>query len=207
MAANVRRERCGCAGRAGFRRVARRVETGFHPLKEVVLMARFKWLILALAIALVLVPACAKKQVTPIVEKPAEEVATPPLISPPIDRPPDVIEEKSAEGVALEDVFFDFDKYTINEEYKQVLVKNAEIVMANPSKKLIVEGHCDERGTIEYNMALGEKRARAVVDFCTTYGIKPDRITWISYGEEKPFDAGHDEAAWAKNRRAHLVLQ
>lgn len=171
-------------------------------------MARYKWLVLVLAIALVLLPACAKKQITPIAEKPAEEVAPPPSVTPPIDRPPDIAQEKSAEEVvALEDVFFDFDKYSINDEYKQVLMKNAEILMANPSRKLLVEGHCDERGTIEYNMALGEKRAKAVVDFCATYGIKADRISWISYGEEKPFDTGHDEAAWAKNRRAHLTLQ
>jgi peptidoglycan-associated lipoprotein len=170
-------------------------------------MARYKWLILALAVAVVLVPGCAKKQVTPVVETPAEEVAQPPIVTPPIEEPSVVVQEKPGEVVALEDVFFDFDKYTINEEYKQVLVKDAEILMANPSAKLHVEGHCDERGTIEYNMALGEKRAKAVVDFCATYGIKPDRISWISYGEEKPFDAGHDESAWAKNRRAHLVLR
>jgi peptidoglycan-associated lipoprotein len=169
-------------------------------------MARYKWFILALAIALVLVPACAKKQVVPV-EKPLEEVSPPSIVSPPIDQPPAVVQEKPSEAAGLEDVFFDFDKYTINEEYKQVLMKNAEILMANPSKKLLVEGHCDERGTIEYNMALGEKRARAVVDFCTTYGIKSDRISWISYGEEKPFNTGHDESAWAQNRRAHLVLQ
>lgn len=169
-------------------------------------MERFKWLFIALAIAVVLVPACAKKQVTPV-EKPVEEVVPPPIVTPPIEQPPEVVQERPGEAVALEDVFFDFDKYTIDENYKQVLMKNAEILMANPSKKILVEGHCDERGTIEYNMALGEKRARAVVDFCTTYGIKPDRISWISYGEEKPFDTGHDESAWAKNRRAHLVLQ
>jgi peptidoglycan-associated lipoprotein len=170
-------------------------------------MARYKWFVLALAIALVLVPACAKKQVVPV-EESVGDISPAPVVSQPIDQPPDIVQEKPADVVVvLEDVFFDFDKYTINEEYKQVLMKNAEIVMANPSKKLLVEGHCDERGTIEYNMALGEKRARAVVDFCTTYGIKPDRISWISYGEEKPFDTGHDEAAWAKNRRAHLALQ
>jgi len=169
-------------------------------------MARYKWLILAVAVALVLVPACAKKQVVPI-EQPVEEVSPAPIVTPPIDEQPVVVQEKPGEAIALEDVFFDFDKYTIGEEYKQVLMKNAEILMANPSKKFLVEGHCDERGTIEYNMALGEKRARAVVDFLTTYGIKSDRISWISYGEEKPFDTGHDESAWAKNRRAHLVLQ
>jgi peptidoglycan-associated lipoprotein len=170
-------------------------------------MARFRWVILALAIALILVPACAKKQVVPV-EKPVEEIS--PVVSPGIERPESteqpVVQEKPVE-IMLEDVFFDFDKYSIAEEYKQVLMKDAEILMANPSKKLRVEGHCDERGTIEYNMALGEKRAKAVVDFFTTYGIKADRVSWISYGEEKPFDTGHDETAWAKNRRAHLVLQ
>jgi peptidoglycan-associated lipoprotein len=206
MAADVRNERCVCAGYTEFRRVVQRVETGFDPRKEVIVMARYKWLFLALAIALVLVPACAKKQVAPV-EKPMEEVTPTPVVPPPIEQPP-LVEEKPVEIVlTLEDVFFDFDKYTISEEYKQVLVKNAEIIMANPSKRLLVEGYCDERGTIEYNMALGEKRAKAVVDFFATYGIKQDRITWISYGEERPFDTGHDESAWAKNRRAHLALQ
>jgi peptidoglycan-associated lipoprotein len=208
MAAVIRCERCGSAGCAALRLPARRVETGFDPRKEVAAMARYRWLILALAIALVLVPGCAKKQVAPITEKSAEEVVPPPLVTPPIERPSDIDQEKPAgTDVVLEDVYFDFDKYTIGGEYKQVLMKDAEILMANPSRKLLVEGHCDERGTIEYNMALGEKRAKAVVDFFTTYGVKPDRITWISYGEEKPFDAGHDESAWAKNRRAHLALQ
>jgi len=169
-------------------------------------MARYKWLILALAIALVLVPACAKKQIAPV-ETPVEEVSPPPIVSTPGDES-SIVQEKPAEiDVLLEDVFFDFDKYTIGEEYKQTLAKDAGILMANSSKKLLVQGHCDERGTIEYNMALGEKRARAVVDFLTTYGVKPDRITWISYGEEKPFDTGHDESSWVKNRRAHLILQ
>lgn len=95
----------------------------------------------------------------------------------------------------------------INDEYKSVLTKNAELLMADPSKKLLVEGYCDERGTIEYNMALGEKRAKAVIDFYTTYGVKADRLHMISYGKERPFDPGHNEAAWAKNRRAHMVLQ
>jgi peptidoglycan-associated lipoprotein len=168
-------------------------------------MARYTWLILALAIAMAIIPACAKKQVTPV-EKPAE-VIPPPSIeqTKPIEQPP-VVQEKPVE-IALGDVFFDFDKYSIKGEYKAVLVQNAELLMANPSKKILVEGHCDERGTNEYNMALGEKRAKAVIDFYTTYGIKPDRLAMISYGEEKPLDIGHDEAAWAKNRRAHMVLQ
>jgi peptidoglycan-associated lipoprotein len=168
-------------------------------------MARYTWLLIALAIAVVLLPACAKKQVTPV-EKPVEEVAPPPVVTPPIEQPPAVKVEQPV-MISLEDVFFDFDKYNISDAYKQVLAKDADQLMKNPATKVLVEGHCDERGTIEYNMALGEKRAKAVVDFFTTYGIAPDRITWISYGEEKPFDTGHNEAAWAKNRRAHLVLR
>jgi peptidoglycan-associated lipoprotein len=177
---------------------------GAMPRKEVAVMMRFKWLVLACAIALVLVPACAKKQVAPV-EQPVE--VAPPPVTTPIEQPP-VVEEKPVEVVVtLEDVFFDFDKYSIGDAYKQVLTNDAQILMAHPEKSLIVEGHCDERGTNEYNMALGEKRAKAVVDFLTTYGVAASRITWISYGEEKPFSMGHDEAAWAQNRRAHFVIK
>ena len=172
-------------------------------------MSRYKWLILVLAVAIGLSPACAKKHLTPV-EKPAEQTS-PPVVPPPIEQPQQgetspVIQEKPVEN-ALGDAFFHFDKYVISDEYNTVLTKNAEFLMANPSKKLLVEGYCDERGTIEYNMALGEKRAKAVIDFYTTYGVKADRLAMISYGKERPFDPGHDEAAWAKNRRAHMVLQ
>jgi peptidoglycan-associated lipoprotein len=170
------------------------------------MMARYRWLILALVIAVMIIPACAKKQITPV-GKPAEQIP-PPVVTPPIEQPaeqPPAIEEPAE--IALGDVFFDFDKYSIREDNKPVLTKNAELLMASPSKKIRVEGHCDERGTNEYNMALGEKRAKAVIDFYTTYGVKPDRLSMISYGEEKPFDTGHDEAAWTKNRRAHMVLR
>jgi peptidoglycan-associated lipoprotein len=168
---------------------------------------RYRWLILLLVIAVMILPACAKKQVTPV-EKPVEPAAPTP---PPIEQPKEVeqtpvIQEKPVE-IVVGDVFFDFDKYSIKGEYKDVLVKNAELLMSNTSSKILVEGYCDERGTNEYNMALGEKRAKAVVDFYTTYGVEPGRISMISYGEEKPFDAAHNEAAWAKNRRAHMVLQ
>jgi peptidoglycan-associated lipoprotein len=171
------------------------------------LMTRITWFIVILAVAIALLPACAKKQVTPI-EKPQEEA---PALAPPIEetKPEQTpfVQEKPVSQLVLDDVFFDFDRYNIKDEYKSVLQRNAELLRANPDKKLRVEGHCDERGTNEYNMALGEKRAKAAVDFYTTYGIKPDRLTWISYGEEKPFDPGHNETAWAKNRRAHMVLQ
>ena len=169
-------------------------------------MRKYKWLIVLVALAVAL-SACAKKQTTPVKETaPAPEVVPPPIQEPttPREQQPPVVEEKP---IALGDVFFEFDKYAVTPEYKSVLTKNAELLMANPSKKLLVEGHCDERGTAEYNMALGERRAKAVIEFCTAYGIAADRLTWISYGEERPFDSGHTEDAWAKNRRAHMVLQ
>jgi peptidoglycan-associated lipoprotein len=170
-------------------------------------MASWKWMVLALVLVIVLVPACAKKQVTPV-EQPVEQ-APPTVTPPPMEqpKPPEQPAVQKPAEIALGDVFFDFDKYNIKDEYKPVLEKNAEILMANPSVKLLVEGHCDERGTIEYNLALGEKRAKAVVDFYKAYGIPADRLSMISYGKERPFDPGHNEAAWAKNRRAHMVLQ
>ncbi|HEM46780.1 MAG TPA: peptidoglycan-associated lipoprotein Pal, partial [Alphaproteobacteria bacterium] len=91
--------------------------------------------------------------------------------------------------------------------YRKVLAANAEMLLEHADIGLLVEGHCDERGTNEYNLALGEKRAKAVMDFLVTYGVPAERISIVSYGEEKPFAYGHDEAAWAKNRRAHMVLQ
>ncbi len=169
-------------------------------------MFRARYLVVLLALLLVL-PACAKKEVVPVTEevKPVEEVTPPPLEEQkPEEAPVEVKEEP--EEIVLEDVFFDFDKYSIKDEYKKVLEKNAEILLAHPDIKLLVEGHCDERGTNEYNLALGEKRAKAVVDFYVAYGVSPDRLSMISYGEERPFDPGHDEEAWAKNRRAHMVI-
>lgn len=164
-------------------------------------MVRFKALAILLVLALAL-SACAKKATTPIEEPPPP----PPVVEQPVTPPPapPAVEKKP---VSLEDVFFDFDKFNIKDEYKGVLSRNAEILMANPNNRVLVEGHCDERGTNEYNMALGEKRAKAVVDFYANYGIAASRITWISYGEEKPFAAGSNEAAWAQNRRARMVVQ
>ncbi len=168
------------------------------------MMARSKWLLIVLVLALAL-SACAKKQTTPVEEPPAPapvvEQETTPIVPPP---PPPVVEEAV---IVLEDVYFDFDKYSVKDEYKGILTRNAELLMANTGKRIFVQGHCDERGTNEYNMALGEKRAKAAVDFYTSYGVSADRITWISYGEEKPFATGHDETSWTQNRRAHMILQ
>lgn len=111
----------------------------------------------------------------------------------------------SAEGENIfRDIFFAYDSVTLDDQARQDIEYNFEIVKANPDVKIVLEGHCDERGTAEYNMALGEQRARAVAEMLHSYGIATTRTNTISYGEEIPLDPGHDETAWAKNRRVHF---
>lgn len=173
-------------------------------------MARYRWLILVLIIALAVLSSCAKKEAVPVeteVEKPAEEVPPPPPPLEEVEEPEEAVEVEEPVTITLEDIFFDFDKFNVRDEFKDVLTGNAEVLLAQPDVILLVEGHCDERGTSEYNLALGEKRAKIVMDFYTRYGIAASRLSIISYGEERPFDPGHIESAWAKNRRAHMVVK
>ena len=106
----------------------------------------------------------------------------------------------------IPDVYFDFDKYNLKPLAQTTLKDSAPAWLKYRDYKLVVEGHCDERGTAEYNLALGEKRATEAAKFLADLGIEKDRIKTISYGKEMPVDKGHDEAAWAKNRRAHFVI-
>jgi peptidoglycan-associated lipoprotein len=107
----------------------------------------------------------------------------------------------------MEDVFFDFDKSVLRDDAKASLDRNVAWLRANAGARVSVEGHCDERGTNEYNLALGERRAKAVKDYLVAAGIAANRIQTISYGEERPFVLGHDESAWRWNRRGHFVVQ
>jgi len=107
----------------------------------------------------------------------------------------------------LADAFFDYDKSVIRQDAKKSLDENIKWLKANPSAKITVEGHCDERGTREYNLGLGQRRAKATRDYLVAAGIDPNRIKTISYGKERPFALGHDESAWRLNRRAHFVSQ
>ena len=107
----------------------------------------------------------------------------------------------------LDDVFFDLDQSLLTEEAQKILQKNAEWLRSHPQLRILIEGHCDERGTVEYNLALGERRAQSAKDYLANLGISSDRISIISYGKEKPFVVGHSEEAWAQNRRAHFLLQ
>lgn len=106
----------------------------------------------------------------------------------------------------LQKIYFNFDSADLSEESRSTLSKNAEYLSKQSSVKVQIEGHCDERGSDDYNIALGERRAKAAKDYLVNLGIGSDRLATISYGEEKPVDQGHDDAAWAKNRRAEFVI-
>ena len=102
-------------------------------------------------------------------------------------------------------VFFAYDKADLSPKSKKILQENARWIRQFPGARVTIEGHCDERGTEEYNLALGDQRAQKTKDYLVQLGIEAGRLQTISFGEERPFDQGHDEAAWAKNRRAHFV--
>jgi len=116
------------------------------------------------------------------------------------------IEGEVLESSLLKDIHFDFDKYDIRPSDGAILKQNEALLRKYPNVKIQVEGHCDERGTVEYNLALGERRANSAKSYLTSLGIPGNRISTISYGKEKPLDPGHNEEAWAKNRRAHFVI-
>ncbi|HEX9860241.1 MAG TPA: peptidoglycan-associated lipoprotein Pal [Nitrospirota bacterium] len=108
---------------------------------------------------------------------------------------------------ALKDVYFDLDSFEITPSQTSVLEENSKWMKANKDAIVTIEGHCDERGTVEYNLSLGEKRANVAKDYLVSLGVDSSSIKTISLGKSKPADPGHDEAAWAKNRRDHFVVQ
>ena len=107
----------------------------------------------------------------------------------------------------LADVFVDFDKYDIRPGDAKTLDSNANWLKSNPNHLVLIEGHCDERGTNEYNLALGERRAKSTMNYLVSQGVQANRITIISYGEERPQCTEHTESCWAKNRRAHFLVK
>lgn len=128
---------------------------------------------------------------------------------PPPTAPPAVAakEQEKAREPTLRDIFFDFDRAEIRPDAKAPLADNVEWLQTHPKAAVTIEGHCDERGTIEYNLALGERRARATKDYLVASGVDPKRMSTVSFGKERPFVVGHDESAWQWNRRAHFVLR
>ncbi len=170
------------------------------------LKPRFIVLVAVLALAAGSI-GCAKKAV----EAPPEPPPAPPQQEKPTPPPPP--EETKPPAPApltqtdLQDVFFDLDSEVLKPEARAGLDADAKLLRDHPDAQITIEGHCDERGTVEYNLALGERRANAARDYLVNAGIDASRIQTISYGKERPFDPGHTEAAWAKNRRAHFVLR
>lgn len=185
-------------------------------------------LLAALSMAALIAGGCANKEVVKTEEpaaptepaKPvqpyfkAEEPAVPPQ-KPQSTEAPEVIKPADSQPVktvaevsAFETVYFDFDKSDLRQDARTALSRNAEIMLKSKSAaKVKIEGHCDERGSAEYNLALGERRAKSALQYLTTLGVQPERLSIISYGKEKPAAQGSNEEAWAKNRRAEFVIE
>jgi len=122
----------------------------------------------------------------------------------------EIFMSKSLEQVNLEAplkmIHFDYDQYAVRQDARPTLEGNAAWMKKFTSAKILIEGHCDERGTEEYNLALGEKRAKSSYDYLVSLGVSPDRMKVISYGKSQPLDSGQNEAAWQKNRRAQFLI-
>lgn len=103
-------------------------------------------------------------------------------------------------------VYFDYDRYTLSPQAKEILKSKAAFLKSHTDMALRIQGNCDERGTTEYNMALGERRARSAQEYLISLGVSKGRITTVSYGEERPVDPGHDENAWSKNRNDQFII-
>jgi len=152
---------------------------------------------------------CAKKavQAPPALPPAPAQPVTPPTPPTPPSTPPAPEEAAPSAASQLKPAFFAFDSYSVSDAARAALDNDAKVLRSNSSLKITIEGHCDERGTVEYNQALGERRANAARDYLVAAGIDAGRIQVISYGKERPFAEGHDEAAWAQNRRAQFVAR
>jgi len=138
-------------------------------------------------------PPASRVEETPIVRPVADAVAS------------SALDDLNKSGL-LKPAFFLVDSHELDDEGRMIVSANAEVLKKYATWMITVEGHADERGTAEYNLALGEKRANSVKTYLVSLGVSPDRLKVISYGKEFPFDPGHDESAWSKNRRAHFVI-
>ena len=180
-------------------------------------------IVVAVTLAIAVTAGCGKKKpATGPQPPPAEEAAVvPPTPPPPAERvedkvsvaagnPDDSITNKSLDDLnrdsPLKPVFFRLDSAELDESGRSIASANAQVLKKYGTWGITIEGHCDERGTAEYNLALGERRAVAVKTYLSSLGVSPERIRVVSYGKEFPFDMGHSEDAWSKNRRGHFVI-
>jgi peptidoglycan-associated lipoprotein len=150
---------------------------------------------------------CSKKSAKGVEEPTANLPADTTTTTPPPPPPPAPTEDTGAWKDQIQDVFFDFDKYDIRSDARSTLQADGTALKEHGTSGLVLEGHCDERGTPEYNLALGQRRADAVMAYLKDLGIDMGRVQTVSYGEERPFAEGHDESAWAQNRRVHFRFQ
>jgi len=158
-------------------------------MEDQVKQSRTKWFLVVASFAVLMtVSGCAKKQTPP---------PPPPVVQGPGD------EELFAQNV--KDAFFDYDKYDIRADAQQALQADAQFLAQHPNIRFTIEGHCDERGSTEYNLGLGDNRANAARNALVQAGVSADRIKTISYGKEKPFCTQSNEQCWQQNRRAHIT--
>ncbi len=185
--------------------------------------------LMLLVVLLLLVPGCKKSQPAQVpAEEDREQATETRVVPPPRDTRPQA-EEVDSGGFAGDDaasgefseetisvaelherlgaVYFAYDSYDLSPTSLATLRENAEVLKAYPTFRVAIEGHCDERGTIDYNLALGEKRAASVRDYMASLGVERERVRIITFGEERPVDTGHTEAAWSKNRRAEFLVE
>src|SRR5437867_3729247 len=140
----------------------------------------------------------------PAAPAPGPSAAPAPATAAPTTRPSP---KEFTESAALKDVFFEFDKYDIRPEDTKTLDANAAWLKSNADNLVLIEGHCDERGTNEYNLALGERRAKSAMNYLVSQGVQANRITIISYGKERPVCNEQNESCWSKNRRGHFLVK
>ncbi len=175
-----------------------------------------------LLLLLVAVAACGPKRPPVVTTGPGAGTSTAPgTYSPapePVSEGPDIqpvdsdmasssdLSDPSGEGGPLEDVRFDYDSAQLTDAARGLLERHAQWMKSRRSLRIAVEGHCDERGTVEYNLALGDQRARATRDYLVSLGVEGAMLTTVSFGKERPLDTGSTEAAWARNRRAHFAV-
>jgi peptidoglycan-associated lipoprotein len=169
----------------------------------IMLMKRMLWI--AALVALTAVAGCGGKKAVDDAPPTEPTTESAPQVEEATDQGGSTPSEE-VQPMGLNDAFFDFDSYSLSSEAKGTLEANSRELKRVTTGTVTIEGHCDERGTTAYNLALGEKRANAAKDYLVAMGVNASRISTVSYGKERPFDDGHDESAWAKNRRAHFVV-
>jgi peptidoglycan-associated lipoprotein len=167
--------------------------------------------IVVLVLGMVLVVGCGKKQ-TPVMTAPPEasqsvSPVAPKPVTPEPPKPPEISDYRGMQPseMGIDDVFFTYDSHELDDASMRILSQNARILKDHTDVVVVIEGHGDERGTIEYNLALGEKRAKTARDYLVSLGVGVGQLRVTSYGENKPFATGSTEKAWAQNRRAHFA--